>query len=68
MPSDEINWGSVLSLGSQPELELLPVEPAPLPPYWPLPPLSADDVLRSVPERRDELAPPPADTVSLLAL
>ncbi|XP_043197150.1 uncharacterized protein LOC122367799 [Amphibalanus amphitrite] len=66
-PSDEINWGSVLSLGSQPDMELLPCDPAPPTPHWPLPPLSAD-VLRSVPERRDDLSPPPADTVSLLAL
>ncbi|KAF0309559.1 hypothetical protein FJT64_019365 [Amphibalanus amphitrite] len=61
-PSDEINWGSVLSLGSQPDMELLPCDPAPPTPHWPLPPLSADDVLRSVPERRDDLSPPPADT------
>ena len=61
---DEINWGSVLSLGSQPELGLAPLD-------WQLTPLSADDVLRTFPaDRRDETEPATAAAAlsSLLAL
>ena len=57
---DEINWSSVLSLSSQPELELPPLDGQP---GWQLTPLSADDVLRTFPaDRRDE-----ADSASAAA-
>ncbi|XP_043196193.1 uncharacterized protein LOC122367290 [Amphibalanus amphitrite] len=65
---DEINWSSVLSLGSQPELELVPLDAHT---GWQLTPLSADDVLRTFPaDRRDEpdAATAAAALSSLLAL
>lgn len=70
---DEINWGSVLSLSSQPELELMSGDGGATSlssdPGWQLTPLSADDVLRTFPaDRRDDSDGGGGCLTSLLAL